>query len=230
MKGPADAAGKVVRRDRQSFLGRVYAFIWQTEDRILFRFEGDQFAAHFAPENKNLEVVPARFSDIADLLLENLDFPGDLDSWRRRLAKGDQLLIVREDGRVALALWTTSDLGTIASQPRKHPIDYDSGRIVYEHWSPPGVDTFLSRRAALAFLVRSAAEHKHSVWVCCGSKSGAEREELLHQGFHPKYFLRGWRVGHWFRFQRVTPVKPEVTNPVFSPAPSEKTIGYSTKS
>jgi CelD/BcsL family acetyltransferase involved in cellulose biosynthesis len=226
---PFHAADKVVRRGRRSLLAQVCAFIWQTEHRILFRFQGNQFAEQFATEHKRIEIVLSRFSDIADLLLENHDFPGDLDAWRRRLAKGDQLLIVREDGRATLALWTTSDPGTIASQPQKHPIDYDSGRIVYEHWSSPGADIFLSYRAALAFLVRAAAKHKHGLWVCCGSKAGAERKELLNQGFHPKYFLRGWRVCHWLRFQRVMPVKPEVTNPVFGPAPSEETVGCTTK-
>jgi CelD/BcsL family acetyltransferase involved in cellulose biosynthesis len=231
LKGPAsreslDVRDRVVKSGGRSLVARVWAFIWHAEDQILFRFEGTQCAEHFAPEHNSIEIVFSRFSDIADLLLENRDFPGDLDTWRKRLAKGDQLLIVREDGKATLALWTTSDPGTIAS----HPIDYDSGRMVYEHWSPTGADTFLSYRAALAFLLGTAAKHKHSLWVCCGSKAGAERKELQSQGFHPKYFLRGWRVCHWFRFQRITPVNPEVTNPVFGPAPTGETVECSTKS
>ena len=195
-------------RQGWSLFSRICKSIWQTQDCLLFRLEGKRSVEDVGVNESNIKVGFSRLSDIADLLLENRNFPGDLRSWRERIAKGDQLVIVRENGKAMLALWTTSDPTAIVSPSKERAIDFDSSRIVYEHWSSPGADTSSSYRAALAFLVREAAKQERVLWVCCPWKSEAQKE-LCSQGFRPKYRLRGWRVFHRLRLQRVTAV-PEV--------------------
>jgi len=196
-------------RQGWSLFSRICKSIWQTQDHFLFLLEGKRSAEHVGVNDQNMEVGFCRLSDIADLLLENCNFPGDLRSWRERIAKGDQLLIVREDGKATLALWTTKDPSAIVSSSNKRAIDFDSSRIVYEHWSSSGADTSRSYRAALAFLIREAANQERSLWVCCPRKIEAQQKELSRQGFRPKYRLRDWHVFHWLGFQRVT-AAPEV--------------------
>jgi CelD/BcsL family acetyltransferase involved in cellulose biosynthesis len=187
-----------------SLFGRIYKSIWQTQDRVLFRLEGKGPAEPVGATDGNIEVKFSRLSDIADLLLENHNFPGDLHGWRERIARGDQLLVVREDGKATLALWTTNDQSAIVSRSKKQAINFDLGRIAYELWSSLGADTYSSYRVALAFLVREAAKQDQSLWVCCPRKAEAQQKELTSRGFRPKYRLQDWHVFRWPHFQRIT--------------------------
>jgi CelD/BcsL family acetyltransferase involved in cellulose biosynthesis len=200
---------KVPRHD-WSLFARIRRAIWKTEDRLLFRVEENTFADHSTVNHEKIDIALCQLSDIADVLLENHDFPGNLHSWKRRIAKGDQLLIVRENGKVALGLWTTSDPTAIGSQFKKYAVDFDSSRIVYEHWSSASAHSSRSYRAALAFLVNEAAQQEQSLWVYCPA-TGAQKRDLVSHGFHAKYRFQNWWVLHWLRYQRVSPIKPGVT-------------------
>jgi CelD/BcsL family acetyltransferase involved in cellulose biosynthesis len=188
---------------------RICKSIWQKQDRYLFRFEGKRTAEHGGASHGNIEVAFSRLSNIADLLLEDRDFPGELRSWREQIARGDQLLIVRENGKATLALWTTSDPNLMVSSSKKDAIDFNSSWIVYEQWSLPGADTSRSYRAALAFLAHEAAKQERSLWVCCPRKAEAQQKELSSRGFRLKYRLQDWHVFPWLRFQRFRAI-PEV--------------------
>lgn len=190
-------------RQRESLLARITESTWQTQDHFLFRFEAKGSAEHRVADN-NISVAFSGLSDIADLLLENPSFPGDLRSWRERFARRDHLVIVREDGKATLALWTSSDPSVIVSPSKKSAIEFCSGRIVYEQWSAHGIDTSRSYRAALAFLVREAEQHEQTLWICCPASAELQKGALSSLGFHAKYRLRNWRVLSWLRFQRVT--------------------------
>jgi CelD/BcsL family acetyltransferase involved in cellulose biosynthesis len=192
-------------RQGWSWLARMGKSIWQAQDQVLFRLEEKRFREHAGANHHNIEIALAGLGDIADLLLDSRDFPGDLHSWRGRMARGDQLLIAREDGKATLALWTTSDPAAIGLLSRKHAINFDSSRIVYEHWFSPGADTSRSYPAALAFLAREAAEHEQNLWVCCPASAGAQKKDLVSLGFQANYRLRNWGVLRWLRFRQVRP-------------------------
>jgi CelD/BcsL family acetyltransferase involved in cellulose biosynthesis len=186
-----------------SWLARMGALIWQKQNQIIFRLERDSRKLD-GGNQPNIETAPARLGDIADLLLENHDFPGDLSDWRGRIARGDQLIIVREDGKATLALWTTNDPTVILSPSKKHAINFDSARIVYEQWLAFGVDISRAYAAALNYFVRQASK-KENWWVCCPAGAGAQKQELISQSFCATHRLRNWRILHWLRFQQVRP-------------------------
>ncbi len=222
--------GIMVRR-AWSLLARACKSIWQVQDRVLYRIGGKSSVELWSAARAGVEIsVASQLSDIADLVLEGCNLPGNLDIWRTRLTRGDQLIIVREGGKPTLALWATSSPMAIlpAGPAEKSPVNIDSSCIAYEYWSSVDADFSRSYRVALAFLIREAEEHHQRLWVCGCSRNQAQERELSTLGFEPAYHMQDWRIFYYLRFHSASSPQREVGKIAFSHGPSEET-GYTTK-
>jgi CelD/BcsL family acetyltransferase involved in cellulose biosynthesis len=162
-------------------------WIYKREDSILFRLWGKAIITDF--ETSNDDMKPAVLGDIADLLLEGCKLPGNLDVWRERKARGDQLVVVREQGKAALVIWASEDPQALVATSKKSNIDFGSSMIVYESWVAPGLKNPQYFRRALAYLVQRNANKDQTVWVRCSMKDKDIARELSALGFDLAYHL-----------------------------------------
>lgn len=195
----------LLRDGVRSFLKRAFGSIYRAEDSVVLRFD-DLHAGKRCLDGAEIEIIQARLSDFADLLIENPTYPGDFDTWKVRKSRGDKLLILREGGKTAITVWTTSDPKVIGLASHDQALDLDSSQIVYERWASPEANVSRSYAAVLSFLANEAKKQKQNLWISCTADTADQRKQLLRQGFEAKFRFQNWRIFGWIRFRRVTPV------------------------
>jgi L-amino acid N-acyltransferase YncA len=163
------------------------AFVFRRDEVIVFCISKDSdIRKNFvAPD---VEVIPFRFSALADAALQHASYlgPDRLQSFRQRLAAGDRGVIALYRGHVAHVAWVgrrNSIIATSETGPRcVLQLSYEVS-VIYDCWTPEEFRGMGIYPLVLRSLLQEELRSGREVWIYCLRKNEASRAGIQKVGF-----------------------------------------------